>query len=116
MSTLEQAIRHHQQGQLEQAESIYRQLLQADAHDGEATHLLGLVEVQKGNLEIGESLLQRAVSLAAEQPLYRFNHALVLAEMRQWPAALAELRSVLEIAPHYPDAYLQAAMMCLNLE
>ena len=37
-----QAIRHHERGQLVLTENLYRQILQADPHQGHAWHLLGL--------------------------------------------------------------------------
>jgi protein O-GlcNAc transferase len=42
------AIHHHQNGRLQAAEQIYRQILQAEPDEADALHLLGVLAHQVG--------------------------------------------------------------------
>ncbi|MBE0475148.1 tetratricopeptide repeat protein, partial [Rhodoferax sp.] len=45
---LQAAVQYHQNGQLAQAQALYRQILQANPNHPDALHLLGLIEHQQG--------------------------------------------------------------------
>ena len=53
MKTLRAAIRHHQQGELPQAEALYREVLQQNPHHSLALHSLGLIAYQQQRYEEG---------------------------------------------------------------
>jgi len=44
------AIEHHQQGRLDEAEVLYRQILDADPNHADANHMLGVAACQRGAL------------------------------------------------------------------
>lgn len=46
---LEQALAFHQQGRLDEADALYRSLLRANPNHFDATHLLGVVQLQRNN-------------------------------------------------------------------
>ena len=46
---LKQALQYHQQGQLNMARATYQTVLQQNPDDGDALHLLGILEQQQGN-------------------------------------------------------------------
>lgn len=52
MTTIPEAIEiglaHHRSGQLQQAEQVYRRILQAEPRNAGALHLLGLIAFQVG--------------------------------------------------------------------
>lgn len=58
--TLQQAISHHQAGQLPEAEELYLRILQAEPGHPDANHNLGLMALQLGNAELGLPYLQVA--------------------------------------------------------
>ena len=49
LPNLQSAIALHQQGQLDQAEAIYRQLLEFEPRNAYALHLLGVIAHQTGH-------------------------------------------------------------------
>ena len=63
---LKRAMALHRQGQLEQAESLYRQLGSEDPRHPGAAHMLGLVLLQQGKAAQAVEHLQRAMALGAE--------------------------------------------------
>lgn len=59
------AMKHHQSGQLQIAEQIYRQILQTEPHNVDALHLLGLIAHQAGNHQAAVDLIGQAIRLNA---------------------------------------------------
>ena len=57
------AIQHHQAGDLLKAESIYQQVLEADADQPVALHLLGVIAHQEGRNEKAAELIRKAITI-----------------------------------------------------
>ncbi|MEK8016542.1 MAG: tetratricopeptide repeat protein, partial [Candidatus Parabeggiatoa sp.] len=60
---LELAIQYHNDGDLQEAESIYRQILEVEPHQSEVLHLLGIIAAQVENYETAVELIQKAIQL-----------------------------------------------------
>jgi Flp pilus assembly protein TadD len=59
----EQAFHHHQNGHLGMAESLYRQVLQAEPRHADAWHLLGLIAGQVGRDDMAAQYIGQALRL-----------------------------------------------------
>lgn len=57
------AIKHHQAGRLDEAESLYRQILAGQPNHAEALRLQGLISLQLGRKRLAVDLIGRAVAL-----------------------------------------------------
>jgi len=55
------ALRHHQSGNLDVAEAVYRQVLGFQPDHPESLHLLGVIALQRGRLQEAVTLISRAV-------------------------------------------------------
>ena len=55
------ALQHHQAGNLQQAESLYRQILQLDPIHVEALHLFGVIGIQVGRNDLAVAYIQQAL-------------------------------------------------------
>jgi len=64
--TLHRALRHHQQGQLDEAARLYHAVLAAQPGHLEALHLLGVVAHQKGDHARAVELIGRAVAIGPQ--------------------------------------------------
>src|SRR5207248_10437101 len=66
--TIEQAlavaVRHHQRGELPQAETIYRKILAAQPRNADAMQLLGVLAHQIGRNDAALDLIGRAIVIA----------------------------------------------------
>ena len=97
------AIQHHQAGGLREAESIYRQILDADPQHSDAWHLLGVSACQAGNPRAGVECIRRAL-------MHRPNWGLALQPGQRLgrPGESRRGRGVLPprltLQPQYPDA------------
>jgi len=60
---LEIAVQHHQAGQLQAAEQVYRQILAADPNQIDALHLLGVIASRLGRHEEAALYISRAIEL-----------------------------------------------------
>lgn len=59
--TIHQALEHHQQGRLAEAESIYRELLNARSNDADALHYLGVLRMRQGRREEAIELVKHSL-------------------------------------------------------
>ena len=72
---LASALRYHQSGDLNSAEQIYRQILQADPYDAEALHLLGEINYRYDRYETAIDHISRAIQLNPYAAAYHCNLA-----------------------------------------
>ena len=103
-ATIDTAIRHHHAGRLAEAASIYRQILDADPQHHDALHLLGVVEIQRGNAQQAVDLISQALARNPED--YRaLNH---LGEAYRGLGFLDEAMTCFERALDLKDDFPQA--------
>jgi predicted O-linked N-acetylglucosamine transferase (SPINDLY family) len=102
---MEQAIQHHQAGRLQQAETIYRQVLGADPNYPDALHFLGVLAHQMGKNEIALELIRRAVAQNPNQPGYYNNLGYVLTAMGRFKDAIAALKMKVLLQPDAADGH-----------
>jgi protein O-GlcNAc transferase len=77
MATIPEAfalgVQHHQAGQLQAAEQVYRQILQVDPYHPEALHLLGFLYHQAGRHDLAVDYIQQAILLSGKQAPFHHN-------------------------------------------
>lgn len=102
--TMAVALRHHQAGQLSQAEAGYRQVLADEPNHADALHFLGLVAHQVGRQQEAIECMARAVSQRPRQA--EFHNALggAFAAARRLDEAVASYQSAIELKPGYAPA------------
>ena len=70
---LQQAMRLHQGGQIQQAMGIYTQILKTDPDYADALHLLGLGHHQSGNAAKAIEYINKAIGIAPGVPALHNN-------------------------------------------
>lgn len=105
------AIAQHKAGKLDEAESIYRQILSAQPDHAEALHMQGLVAHQRGLHSDAVCLIERSLALnpGVADPWNNFGEA--LRAIGETDRALAAYRRALEIRPQYPEALNNLAVV-----
>ena len=73
-----QALRFHQQGELAEAESLYRQILAAEPNHADTLHLLGFLEHQRGRSELAADMIRQAITLNPKAAACHSNLGIVL--------------------------------------
>lgn len=86
---LQQALAHHQQGRLAQADALYREILRIDPNHFDALHLGGVIAYQQGRLEAAVESIGRALTRVSTQAAPYSNLGLALLAQGRHQAALA---------------------------
>jgi tetratricopeptide (TPR) repeat protein len=103
--TFHYAVQLHRQGNLDQAELIYRQILDEIPDHADSLHLLGVVAHQRGQYKRAVQLMQRAVALSPEAGSYYCNLAESLRMAGEIPAAVTAAEKAISLLPHNPDGH-----------
>ncbi|HEY8749214.1 MAG TPA: tetratricopeptide repeat protein [Tepidisphaeraceae bacterium] len=101
----EQAVRNHRAGQLAQAESLYRQVLESAPGHADAMHMLGILAHQAGNSPDAVELLGRAVEINPHNADYHCNFAIALARKGEIDRAIDELEIAIRLKPGAAQAH-----------
>ncbi|MBF0092930.1 MAG: tetratricopeptide repeat protein [Alphaproteobacteria bacterium] len=97
--TIRRGLLLHAEGDLAQAEHVYRTVLDRDPDCPDALHLLGLVAHATGHLEQAESLIGRAVELLPSKAVFLSNLGNVYLSMKQPARAEQAFLRTMEIDP-----------------
>ncbi|BAX59333.1 tetratricopeptide repeat protein [Burkholderia stabilis] len=103
-ATIEQALAHHQAERLEEAETLYRQILDTDPRHADALHLLGLIGHQYGRYRQASELIMAAIEVKPDA-IYYYNLGNVMQADNRHAAAAECFRLAIELRPDYVDAY-----------
>ena len=102
---LERAVALHQQGQLDEAEAIYRRILQVKPQEATGRQLLGLVAYQRGRLAEAAEWIEAAIRLNSRVADFHNNLGEVY-RAQQRPAAAAKCyERALKLNPAYAHAH-----------
>lgn len=99
------AVTFHQQGELTQAETKYRLLLDQKPEHAEALHGLGTLLWQFGDTTQAVHLIQKAIAIEPQALYYHINLANLFASMGQWEHATNCWTQVLRLQPDFTEAH-----------
>ena len=99
------AVRLHEQGKLDEAEAVYRQLLEISPENTDLLHLLGMIALQRRSFDSAIDLLYKAVRLCPESEAYEFTLAQALQDAGHPKEALEHYQAVLERNDTFPETY-----------
>jgi protein O-GlcNAc transferase len=104
-SVFQSALSMHQDGQLGEAERLYREVLKLDADDFDAIHLLGVIFVQRGQFVEGERLITQALEIDPSEPSALNNRGIALAELKRFEDAIVSYDNAIAHRPDYAEAF-----------
>ncbi|MFL2780775.1 MAG: tetratricopeptide repeat protein [Rhodospirillales bacterium] len=91
---INQALKLHQEGNIDQAEDLYLEILSREPENQDALHFLGLVSKQRGSIQLAIEYITRAISIEPDRETFHYNIGLIFAETGD----LKKGRNALEIA------------------
>ncbi|MDA1090048.1 MAG: tetratricopeptide repeat protein [Proteobacteria bacterium] len=95
----------YQNGQMAEAEAVYRQVLDIDPGHAEANHLLGVVAHQTARVELAVELISKAVQAMPGNAIYHLNLGNALNGLGRFKDALASYVRALVIQPEFAEAH-----------
>lgn len=115
-SVFNQALAHHQQGQLQQAVDGYSQVLSHEPNHPDSLHLVGLIFQSSGDLLQAQEYIQRAIKLNPKVAGYHYNHGVVLQGLEKHSEAVEAYRLAIRLKPDYAQAYENLGVALQDLD
>jgi len=109
-------LRHHQAGQVAQAQTLYRQILSLQSEHAGALHYLGVIAYQSANLDTALDLIRRAIALRPGYVEAHSNLGNVLKDKGQLDEAIAAYRQAIAINPNLPETHNNLGVVLKNKE
>ncbi len=104
-AVLREAIGFHHQGDFDQAERRYKEILDKQPDHFDAKHLLGVVRLQQGRHDEAFASIGAALRTNPNSAVALSNLGLVLSKLGRPEEALASCAKALAIEPNLADAY-----------
>ncbi|MBA4369732.1 MAG: hypothetical protein C0403_19065, partial [Desulfobacterium sp.] len=116
---IETAAKYHYAGDIDQAETLYGEILKSDPENPDALHLMGLAAHQKGESEKAVCLIEKAILHKPDQHNF-YNSLGVIYEVRKQPQKafmsflqaatikkdyMEAIQNIIRIKPGYYPAY-----------
>ncbi len=102
---LEDAFALHAKGKFTEAERAYNEVLRRQPGNFRALHLLGLLALQRGQVERGIELLGKSLRLESRQPLAQRDLGNAFQQSERYEEALACYDKALALKPDLADAH-----------
>ena len=103
--TFDSALSHYGNGQLQETESLCRQIIASQPSHAGALHLLGVVAHQAGHAEPAVELIRRAIAADPNTAEYHSNLAAILTALGQPREAADASRRAIELNPSLAEAH-----------
>ena len=111
VETLNLALQHHEAGRLQEAEALYRQILQVQPDHPDALHLLGVIAHQVGRNEIAIDLLGQAIAVSPGAAEFHNHLAVVYQAQGRREEALVHFRQAMTLQPAFAEASYNLGLM-----
>ena len=114
-SSLEQALSHHQAGNLAQAEKLYRSVLDVDDKNPHALHYLGVLAHQSNNDGAAIELISKATRIQPNNVEALTNLGFILGRNGKYGRALECLQQAISTNPGYIEAYTHQGNLLVEM-
>jgi tetratricopeptide (TPR) repeat protein len=103
---VQDALRHHQEGRLADAERMYREILSVDPEQADCLHLLGMIAFQIGRHENAVELIRKAIAIKGNAATFHSNLGNVLQAQRKLAEAGACYQRALVLRPDLAETWV----------
>jgi len=101
----DEAVAHHRGGLFQEAEQLYRQILEGHPTHADALHLLGLVAYQGLEYDRARDLIGQAIQQDGKKALYHYNLGLACEKAGQLDEAARAYKQALQLRFDYVEAH-----------
>jgi tetratricopeptide (TPR) repeat protein/SAM-dependent methyltransferase len=101
-----EALAHHQTGNIAEAERCYRQILSQSPAHADSLHNLGVIALQRSETAAAVELIGKAIAVNDQAADYHYNLALGLRTLNRGDDVVAHLQRAIALRPDYALAHL----------
>jgi predicted TPR repeat methyltransferase len=109
------AVRAHQAGDLDTAETLYGRILDLAPAQPDALHFLGLLNSQRGHHERAVELIRHSIAIEPGLPASHNNLGNVLTAQGMLEASIEAYGAALRLAPDWADAHANRGIVLRRL-
>ena len=102
---LQQAVTAHKEGKLEEAESVYREILEIEPTQLDANNNLGVLLYETNRLEEAEKIIKKAIELMPNYAVAHNNLGNTQKSLSKLEEAETSYKKAIELKPNYVQAY-----------
>ncbi len=99
------ALECQRAGRLDEAETIYRRVLEIEPEEPDALHLLGMVQHARGDFPAAGELIGKAISINKDVADYHGNLAAVALAQQNPSVAIGHAETAISLDPYFGDAH-----------
>jgi protein O-GlcNAc transferase len=108
---LSEALQHHQNGELEKAAGLYKEILALQPDHVYALHYLGVVYIQSDRFDSAIALLEQAVRLAPADSHAFYNLGIAYQQSGLLDKAISAYEKAVDCDPENADAYVNLGII-----
>jgi protein O-GlcNAc transferase len=113
---LSAAVALHKQGNLDQAEALYLDLLKTDPRNADALQYLGMLNAQKGQTDAAIAYLQQALAISPQHFAALSNLGKALVDLQRFEPALEQFDRALQVRPDAAQLWHNRGNALLGLQ
>jgi len=102
---LQQGLICHEDGLIQKAKIIYKEILKKTPTHFHALHLLGLIASQEKNYTLAVCLITKAIEIYPDNAVFHSNKGVALQELKEFEAAISSFKKAISLQSDYADAY-----------
>jgi TPR repeat/Tetratricopeptide repeat len=106
------ALRQHQAGHLNEAEQLYRQILQIHPYYADALHLLGVLISQRGRDDLAVSYIERALTVKPNIAAFHNNLGFSYVALSRFEEGIWHFNEALRLEPDFAMAFNNLGKAC----
>ncbi len=110
-ATFQEAQRHHLAGRWDAAARLYGDILATSPGNPEVLQLLGVVELQRGNAEVGVRLIEQAIAQVPDHADAHFNLGVAHRQRDGHAKAADAYRRAIAARPEFAEAHGELALV-----
>lgn len=99
---ISRAVALHRAGQVDQAERLYHEVLRVNQNHPDALHLLGVIALQRGDLNQAVTCLRQAIAAAPDLAMAHDTLGTALARLGRQAEAVKSYQRSLRLRPDFP--------------
>ena len=115
-TNLQTALKHHQQGRLDEAEALYREIVCLQPEHVDALQLLATIAAQRKNYAEAVSLFDKALAINPSHPLLLNNLGNALQALKRYDEAIVNYDRALLFNPAYAEAHFNRGVVLKELK